>query len=116
MQEDAPIGTHVLTIQAKDGDRGAPRTIVYDLRTSMKSYLFHELLVGYFSLEGYFVVLDSVADPFDYFLLDNNKGELRTAKPLDREAVSNTNGVFSLIVRVSTSGFGPVVRGSRWTH
>lgn len=34
VQEDAPIGTDVLTILAKDGDRGDPRLVVYDLVTS----------------------------------------------------------------------------------
>lgn len=34
IDEDSPIGTLVMTIQAKDGDRGQPRKIVYDLITS----------------------------------------------------------------------------------
>lgn len=34
IDEDCPIGTLVMTIQAKDGDRGQPRKIVYDLITS----------------------------------------------------------------------------------
>lgn len=34
IDEDSPIGTLVMTIQAKDGDRGQPRKIVYDLVTS----------------------------------------------------------------------------------
>lgn len=38
IDEDSPIGTLVMTIQAKDGDRGQPRKIVYDLITS-KLYL-----------------------------------------------------------------------------
>lgn len=39
------------------------------------------------------------ADPFDYFLLDDDTGELRTAKPLDREALENSTGVLTLIVK-----------------
>lgn len=35
VQEDAAIGTRVITLQAKDGDRGIPRNIVYDLITSL---------------------------------------------------------------------------------
>lgn len=35
IDEDSPIGTLVLNIQAKDGDHGQPRRIVYDLLTSM---------------------------------------------------------------------------------
>lgn len=38
-------------------------------------------------------------DPFDYFLLDDDSGELRTAKPLDREALENSTGVLTLIVK-----------------
>jgi len=38
-------------------------------------------------------------DPFDYFLLDDDTGELRTAKPLDREALENSTGVLTLIVK-----------------
>lgn len=34
IDEDCPIGTLVMTIQAKDGDRGQPRKIIYDLLTS----------------------------------------------------------------------------------
>lgn len=34
IKEDDPIGTLVMTIHAKDGDKGAPRKITYDLLTS----------------------------------------------------------------------------------
>jgi hypothetical protein len=34
VEEDAEIGTPVITVQAKDGDRGVPRPIVYDLLSS----------------------------------------------------------------------------------
>lgn len=34
IDEDSPIGTLVMTFHAKDGDRGQPRKIVYDLLTS----------------------------------------------------------------------------------
>lgn len=36
----------------------------------------------------------------DYFLLDKYTGELRTAKPLDREALIDTAGIIKLTVRV----------------
>lgn len=39
IDEDCAIGTLVMTIQAKDGDRGQPRKIVYDLITSNKERL-----------------------------------------------------------------------------
>lgn len=39
------------------------------------------------------------ADPSDYFLLDSETGELRTAKPLDREALDDSTGVLTLKVK-----------------
>nr|OXU29140.1 hypothetical protein TSAR_006401 [Trichomalopsis sarcophagae] len=71
VKEDDPIGTLVMTVKARDGDRGMPRKIVYEL----------------------------VTNPFDYFLLDAETGELRTAKPLDREALENSTGVLSFRVK-----------------
>ncbi|KAK0157779.1 hypothetical protein PV328_011474 [Microctonus aethiopoides] len=71
VQENAPIGTLVMTVKARDGDRGMPRKIIYEL----------------------------VTNPFDYFLLDMDSGELRTAKPLDREALQNSTGVLTLKIR-----------------
>lgn len=32
--EDAPINTLVMTVHAEDGDRGAPRKIVYEIVNS----------------------------------------------------------------------------------
>nr|XP_012234071.1 PREDICTED: cadherin-87A [Linepithema humile] len=71
VREDDPIGTLVMTVKARDGDRGMPRKMFYEL----------------------------VTNPFDYFLLDDDTGELRTAKPLDREALENSTGVLTLIVK-----------------
>ncbi|XP_059616920.1 cadherin-87A [Phlebotomus argentipes] len=71
INEDSPIGTLVMTIQARDGDRGQPRKILYEL----------------------------VSNPMDYFLLDSKTGELRTAKPLDKEALPDATGLVSLTVR-----------------
>ncbi|XP_067636828.1 cadherin-87A [Eurosta solidaginis] len=71
IDEDSPIGTLVLKVQARDGDTGEPRKIVYDLLTN----------------------------PMDYFLLDEKSGELRTAKPLDREALPDSTGLITLTVR-----------------
>jgi hypothetical protein len=34
IDEDSPIGTLVMTVRARDGDRGQPRKIVYELMTS----------------------------------------------------------------------------------
>lgn len=45
INEDSPIGTLVMTIQAKDGDHGQPRKIVYDLLTSKQLIDYHLLLM-----------------------------------------------------------------------
>ncbi|XP_024937586.1 cadherin-87A isoform X2 [Cephus cinctus] len=71
VREDDPIGTLVMTVKARDGDRGMPRKVVYQL----------------------------VTNPFDYFLLDAESGELRTAKPLDREALEDSTGVLTLTIK-----------------
>lgn len=71
ISEDSPIGTLVLTLQARDGDKGAPRKIVYDI----------------------------ISNPMDYFLVDSKSGELRTAKPLDKEELPEASGIITLIVR-----------------
>lgn len=44
---------------------------------------------------------DIVTDPLDFFVLDRNTGELRTAKPLDREALADPSSPLNLTVRVS---------------
>lgn len=35
ISEDILVGTHILKLNAKDGDRGEPRNIVYDLVQSI---------------------------------------------------------------------------------
>ena len=40
-------------------------------------------------------------DPMEYFLLDSKTGELRTAKPLDKEALPDATGLMVFKVRVS---------------
>lgn len=42
----------------------------------------------------------AVLDPMNYFLLDASTGELRTAKPLDRESLDNQSGVLTFLVKV----------------
>ncbi|KAL3278342.1 hypothetical protein HHI36_013673, partial [Cryptolaemus montrouzieri] len=37
--------------------------------------------------------------PMNYFLLDAVTGELRTARPLDKEAVDNKNGTIVLTIK-----------------
>lgn len=41
------------------------------------------------------------SDPLDFFVLDSATGELRTAKPLDREALADPSSPLNLTVRVS---------------
>lgn len=43
-----------------------------------------------------------LSDYMDYFLLDPKTGELRTAKPLDKEALDDSTGVINITVRVGT--------------
>lgn len=45
--------------------------------------------------------MNSILDPMDYFLLNDKTGELRTAKPLDKEALEDATGLIVVIVRVS---------------
>jgi hypothetical protein len=46
-----------------------------------------------------YIILFVFSDPFDYFLLDAKSGELRTAKPLDREALENVTGIITFVMR-----------------
>ncbi|KAG7153827.1 Cadherin-87A-like [Homarus americanus] len=82
--EDDPIGSLVMTLQAADGDTGAPRPIRYEL----------------------------ISNPLDFFTLDVKSGELRTAKPLDREALQSPDGVVKVKVKAyETIGGNPVSTG-----
>ncbi|XP_025829338.1 cadherin-87A [Agrilus planipennis] len=69
--EDAPINSLVLTIHAEDGDRGLPRKIAYEL----------------------------VDNPYDFFSIDSSSGEIRTAKPLDREVLLSPDNTLTLNVK-----------------
>ncbi|KAJ8921829.1 hypothetical protein NQ315_008461 [Exocentrus adspersus] len=71
IEENAPINTLVMTAHAEDGDRGIPRKIVYEL----------------------------INNPMEYFLLDAVTGELRTARPLDKESIDNPEGILKLNIR-----------------
>ncbi|MPC44216.1 Cadherin-87A [Portunus trituberculatus] len=71
VKEDDPIGTKIMTLHAADGDTGAPRPIKYQLMTNT----------------------------LDFFTLDVKSGELRTAKPLDRDALQVPDGVVKLKVK-----------------
>lgn len=42
-----------------------------------------------------------ILDPMNLFLLDAVTGELRTAKPLDKEAVDNPEGIITLNIEVT---------------
>ncbi|CAH1126852.1 unnamed protein product [Ceutorhynchus assimilis] len=71
LPEDASINTLVFTAKAEDGDRGNPRTIVYEL----------------------------VNNPMDYFLIDPMSGALYTARPLDKESIKDPEGILKFEVR-----------------
>ncbi|XP_060802067.1 cadherin-87A [Amyelois transitella] len=73
LAEDAPVGTLVLTVKARDADRAQPRDVKLEL----------------------------VTNPLDFFLLDSKTGELRTAKPLDREALADPSSPLNLTVRAT---------------
>ncbi|XP_068626040.1 cadherin-87A isoform X2 [Battus philenor] len=73
LPEDARVGSTVLTLRARDADRAAPRPVHLQLLTN----------------------------PLDFFWLDSNTGELKTAKPLDREALPDPNSPLNLTVRAS---------------
>nr|CAI5818230.1 unnamed protein product [Callosobruchus analis] len=46
---------------------------------------------------------DGDRDPKDYFLLDAMTGELRTAKPLDKEALDDPKGIIKIHIKVICS-------------
>ncbi|XP_063893828.1 cadherin-87A [Helicoverpa armigera] len=73
LAEDAPVGTLALTVHARDADRARPRPVLLEL----------------------------VTNPLDFFLLDSQTGELRTAKPLDREALADPSSPLNLTVRAT---------------
>ena len=47
VREDDPIGTLVMTVKARDGDRGMPRKMIYELVTSKYSIFFLFLSKSY---------------------------------------------------------------------
>ncbi|XP_060523658.1 cadherin-87A isoform X2 [Cylas formicarius] len=71
LYENSTINTLVMTVKAQDGDRGIPRGIVYEL----------------------------ISNPMDYFILDPMSGELRTARPLDKEAINNPEGIIKFEIK-----------------
>ncbi|XP_076043934.1 cadherin 87A isoform X2 [Oratosquilla oratoria] len=85
VSEDDPIGTLVLHLQASDQDAGNPRPVLYQM----------------------------IENPFDFFLLDPETGELRTGKPLDKEALSSPDGVVRVKVKAYEVYPGGVAVGSR---
>lgn len=58
-------------------------------------------MIFFFCIFMRFFSLDSM----DYFLLDAKSGELRTARPLDREALPDATGLITLSVRVNPFSF-----------
>ncbi|XP_038218379.1 cadherin-87A-like [Zerene cesonia] len=73
LSEDAAVGSVALVIRARDADRAQPR----DVR------------------------LELITNPLDFFWLDSKTGELKTAKPLDREALADPSSPLNLTVRAN---------------
>ncbi|CAK1543768.1 unnamed protein product [Leptosia nina] len=73
LSEDAPVGSVALVIKARDADRAQPRDVALEL----------------------------ITNPLDFFWLDSKTGELKTAKPLDREALADPSSPLNLTVRAS---------------
>lgn len=71
ISEDASIGTLIMIVHAEDGDRGNPREIFYELQNNH----------------------------MDYVLLDSVSGELRTARPIDKESIDNPEGILKFTVK-----------------
>ncbi|KAF4527316.1 hypothetical protein B566_EDAN001092, partial [Ephemera danica] len=110
VDEDAEIGTLVLTVHARDGDTGRPRRIAYELLTNPEDYFLLDPESGELRTakpldkealpDSTGVINLSIrVNPEDYFLLDPESGELRTAKPLDKEALPDSTGVINLSIR-----------------
>lgn len=75
VNENDAVGTVIMDVNAKDGDTGNPRRIVYQL----------------------------VSNPEGFFDIDSNSGEIRISKPLDREHPSlvASSGVLKLRVEAA---------------
>ncbi|XP_054711474.1 cadherin-87A-like [Uloborus diversus] len=73
VDEDAPVGTLVMTIKANDGDEGDSRNITYDL----------------------------VTNPEEFFTIHPISGELRTARLLDKEIFPSSNGVINVGIKAT---------------
>lgn len=75
VNENDTVGTVIMNVNAKDGDSGNPRRIVYQL----------------------------VENPEGFFDIDSNSGEIRISKPLDREHPSlvASSGVLKLRVEAA---------------
>ncbi|KAJ8974157.1 hypothetical protein NQ317_003207 [Molorchus minor] len=101
VDEDAPINTLIMTVHAEDGDRGIPRKIEYELVNSK----YAPSILIFQRVEQMFVTVfiqyyrSMYKDPMNYFLLDAVTGELRTARPLDKEAIDNPEGILKLNIR-----------------
>ena len=73
VNEDDPVGTAVVTVTAMDGDSGNPRRVIYDL----------------------------LENPNDYFVIDQNSGEIRVDRALDRESSGPSSGILRLKVIIT---------------
>ncbi|KAI5635157.1 cadherin domain-containing protein [Phthorimaea operculella] len=115
LSEDAPVGTLALTVKARDADRAQPRNVTLKLITifsgSLSAALSEDDPVGTLALtvkardadraQPRNVTLELITNPLDFFVLDRTSGELRTAKPLDREALADPSSPLNLTVKAT---------------
>ncbi|GFS53692.1 cadherin-87A [Trichonephila inaurata madagascariensis] len=89
VDEDAPVGTLVMTLKAKDGDEGDSRSVTYEL----------------------------VTNPEEFFSIHPLTGELRTARLLDKEIFPSSNGVINVGVKATEvmSNGALAVGNEAWT-
>lgn len=80
VREDDPIGTLVMTVKARDGDRGMPRKMIYELVTSESDAIFfcQELSTICFNLFFLFIKIINLRFCFYfYFFKYKNKKKLK---------------------------------------
>lgn len=64
VHEDDPIGTLVMTVKARDGDRGMPRKMIYELVTSestalsFKSHVMSKIVIPFKSNSNSEILFD----------------------------------------------------------
>lgn len=95
IMEDAPVGSLVMLIEARDGDLGIPRPVQLSIVSS--TLLTFSVLINFFSLWiQSLYTRNLISDVGDAFHLNSDTGRLTTARPLDREVLGS---VIKLLVK-----------------